>query len=285
MAKQLLEVLALQRMTAVKAGCRYQVKQQGFDYIKVYHTLEDSLYESLMKYANQATIPVVGHMPLTVDFEETLGSGQYSIEHIEIGQLERISPTLDLEAKAALLGKSKVWVCPTLIVFKKMNSKPGDPGLSRYYEQFVDPKTLMFWRRRLTGHPNQYALRQQFAQILYQNGGLFLTETDALNAYILPGFSLHEELAEIAKLGISNYEVLAMSTVNTAKYLNLLEESGTVSVGKWADLVLLDQNPLEDIENTRSIQGVMIQGRWLGRMVLDSLEADLIQYYQREVLD
>jgi hypothetical protein len=58
---------------------------------------------------------------------------------------------------------------------------------------------------------------------------------------------------------------------NPAKYLGGLDEFGTIGVGKRADLVLLDENPLENIANTRRIAGVMVKLRWYSRAELDEM--------------
>lgn len=87
----------------------------------------------------------------------------------------------------------------------------------------------------------------------------------------LPGFSLHHELELIRKSGLSNYETLKTATVNLARYFNAISQSGTVSEGKLADLVLLEKNPLNDISNTKTIVGVVIKGEWFDREKLDNL--------------
>jgi imidazolonepropionase-like amidohydrolase len=75
--------------------------------------------------------------------------------------------------------------------------------------------------------------------------------------------------------GLSNYDTLKTATVVPARYLNTISQSGTVSEGKLADLVLLEKNPLEDIKNTKTIIGVVIKGEWLDRKKLNELLLDV----------
>jgi imidazolonepropionase-like amidohydrolase len=75
--------------------------------------------------------------------------------------------------------------------------------------------------------------------------------------------------------GLSNYETLKTATVVPARYLNTISQSGTVSEGKLADLVLLDKNPLDNISNTRTVSGVMIRGQWFNRKKLNKLLLDV----------
>ena len=100
-------------------------------------------------------------------------------------------------------------------------------------------------------------------------GALLLSGTDAAIPFIVPGFGLHDELEALVSIGFSPYDALRTSTYNPAKYLGALRELGTVKVGKRADIVVLEGNPLEDINNTRKINGVMVRGRWFARGDLD----------------
>lgn len=98
--------------------------------------------------------------------------------------------------------------------------------------------------------------------------------TDVGNPFLFPGFSLHDELAAFVRAGLTPGEALKTATYNPAKYLGMLDRLGTVEKGKFADLVLLDANPLEDIRNTRKIRAVVLNGRYLDRAALDKLLAD-----------
>ena len=88
-----------------------------------------------------------------------------------------------------------------------------------------------------------------------------------------PGLGLHEELERLTEAGLGTAEALRAATLHPARYLDRLYELGTVEEGKWADLVLLDADPLEDIENARRIRAVMVEGVLLDRARLDSLLA------------
>ena len=83
----------------------------------------------------------------------------------------------------------------------------------------------------------------------------------------MPGFSLHRELDVLVAVGLSPYEALYTGSVAVAEFLG--SNGGVVAVGRDADLVLLDANPLDDIRNSRRIHGVMLRGTWYGAGALE----------------
>lgn len=99
--------------------------------------------------------------------------------------------------------------------------------------------------------------------------------TDCPIFYLTPGLSLHEELATLVKAGLTNQEALETATLNPARYFNLENELGLISEGYLADLVLLDANPLEDINNTKQINAVVREGKFRSRADLDQILQDL----------
>jgi imidazolonepropionase-like amidohydrolase len=88
---------------------------------------------------------------------------------------------------------------------------------------------------------------------------------------LVPGLSLHEELAMLVDAGLTPLDALRTPTVNAARVLGMTDSLGTIEAGKLADLVLLDANPLEDIGNTQRIAAVVLNGRYLDRQALDGL--------------
>lgn len=82
--------------------------------------------------------------------------------------------------------------------------------------------------------------------------------------------------------GLTPYQAIKMGTRNAAEFLGKLDEFGTVSVGKRADLVLLGGNPLHDISHFQEIFGVMIHGRWLQREELDMMLGEFAESYKKQ---
>jgi hypothetical protein len=110
---------------------------------------------------------------------------------------------------------------------------------------------------------------------LQDAGAGLLLGTDAGVDFSVHGFSVHRELEALVRAGLTPYQALLTGTRNVAVFFQTLDESGTVAVGKRADLVLLTGNPLVDIRHTAQPAGVMIGGRWLPRSEIDRRLAEL----------
>ena len=100
-----------------------------------------------------------------------------------------------------------------------------------------------------------------------------LAGSDVNSPHVFPGFALHDELALFVKAGLSPEAALAAATVSPARYFGAMDSLGTIAVGKLADMVLLDADPLTDIRNTRRIRAVVLNGRLLERTDLTRLLA------------
>lgn len=109
----------------------------------------------------------------------------------------------------------------------------------------------------------------------YRAGVPVMLGTDAGDSFVIPGASVHDELGELVKAGLSPAEALRAATLSGATFLGRTAEFGSVQAGRAADLVLLDANPLADIGNTRRIRTVIRGGRVFERAALDSMLASV----------
>jgi tetratricopeptide (TPR) repeat protein len=98
---------------------------------------------------------------------------------------------------------------------------------------------------------------------LHTASARILVGTDNPNPYVAPGFSIHEELQNLVECGFSPYEALKAGTTNAAEFVGASAEWGSVTVGKRADLLLLEANPLDDVSSVSRSVGVMVRGKWL----------------------
>ena len=128
-----------------------------------------------------------------------------------------------------------------------------------------------------------YAQQQVLTRVLKQNGASLLAGSDTATQanWVIPGFSLHQEFRELASAGLSPLEILQMTTLNGAEFLNRQATMGTVDAGKNADLVLLDANPVLDVANLGKIAGVVLKGKYFSKAALEKQKADVADAYSK----
>jgi hypothetical protein len=137
---------------------------------------------------------------------------------------------------------------------------------------------------RLRPGPYRYEGARKMVAILHDERVKILLGTDAGYPGVLAGFSLHGPRGELQNLvgaGLTPYEAIRAGTRDAAVFLGRLDQVGTVSVGKRADLILMDGNPLEDVANVARISGVLLRGRWLPRIEFRAMLEDLAESYRR----
>ena len=126
-----------------------------------------------------------------------------------------------------------------------------------------------------------YALQQSVTKLLKQNGAKMMAGSDSgvASVWVIPGIGLHQEFHELAAAGLPPLEVLQMTTLNPAEFLGLQSTMGTVDVGKNADLVMLDGNPILDVANLDKISGVFLKGKYFTKAALAQLAANTAAVY------
>jgi len=176
------------------------------------------------------------------------------------------------------------WQVPTLIreCTCKISDAPefrDDPN-----HRFVDPSTLKQWHdsgHRFDSLPtdtrdtfrDSYELELKITKIFDEEGVKILAGSDCSGAaWEVPGHSLHQELDAFAKAGLSPLRVLQTTTLNGAEFLDTSATMGTVEIGKVADLVVLQDNPIESIQNMHAVDGVMRAGQYYSNSDLGSIE-------------
>lgn len=269
-----------------------EARVAGYDLIKVYNKLSKPGYRGIILRAEQTGMPVVGHVVRSVGLEGVLGSGQRGIPHLEEFLPEyfgfRITDTTEVQGSkldpgaipylAGITREANVWVTPTMVTFKTMLAQAEglNSVLSRPEVKYI-PRVLMdalwgpgqnpysprFSHPRIIGNLREaLAFQNQMLRAFHHSGVPLLVGTDAPAAGVVPGYSVHEELANLVEAGLTPYEALVAATRNPAAYLGT-QEFGTVEEGRRADVLLLEANPLEDVAHAARITGVMARGRWL----------------------
>jgi imidazolonepropionase-like amidohydrolase len=283
------------------------LKKRGVDFIKVYSSLPREAYFAIADEANKQHIPFAGHVPDSVTAAEASDAGQKSVEHLygvalacshvsakRLHSFQEIAEHQVLEgetydpAKAKTLFdkfiKNGTWQTPTLTALR-VNAYWSDPRITQDARSKYIPESL---RQSWTNAPLLYRLnslppeagptqRKAFDMELELVGRMrragvrILAGTDTGNPYVLPGFGLHDELQLLVKSGLTTLEALQAATIRPAEFFGIAGAAGSIAEGKFADLVLLNADPLRDIANTQKIDSVVAAGRYFTRDDLDKL--------------
>jgi Amidohydrolase family len=181
------------------------------------------------------------------------------------------------------LADNNTYQVPTL-VWWNANASVDDPALVNDYRlKYVPNWARAEWdpaNLQKQNKPDQLVYLKSLAnrylelvRAMHRAGVPFLAGTDGPDPYVFPGFSLHDELELLVKAGFSNFEALQTATFYPALFMVKLDQYGVVETGREADMVLLNENPLEDIRNTRTIAAVVVGGTYFSRKDLDGMLA------------
>jgi imidazolonepropionase-like amidohydrolase len=272
-------------------------KNAGYDLLKIHPGVPRVAFDSLAATANRLRIPFAGHVPLEIGLDVALTSKYSTIDHLD-GFVEAmyngsqpltpqlngffglsIVKQLDQSRFPSIVDRVKasgVAMVPTQILMDNYtNDLTGEQLTSTEEFKYWVPQTVTQWRTMKNNllaqppaSPEQRkeftALRRKFIKTLYDSGVTFLLGSDAPQFWNVPGFSAHRELGALVAAGLTPYQALRTGTVDVAKFLGEEGRAGVVRQGARADLILLDANPLQNIGNTLRINGVVVNGRWLG---------------------
>ncbi|SDB55182.1 Imidazolonepropionase [Flavobacteriaceae bacterium MAR_2010_188] len=259
----------------------------------------ENYLETIRQAANRGLI-TSGHMPFSVTVDETVKAGIGAIEHLyyvlkgcsseeeeiteaikkkEIGfweslaQLRKTYNDSTASETFQLLKDNNVYVVPTLHIGGVLSYLDEVDHSKDDYLSLMEPGFIKTYEGRINGALNASAKARQerkeldtffqkLTKNLQENGVSLLagSDTGAFNSYVYPGISLHKELEAMVKAGLTPLETLRASAYNGARFLKKDTDYGTVEVGKVADLVILNGNPLKNIAETQNINMVIKNG-------------------------
>lgn len=263
-----------------------KAKSDGYDKMKVYSFLTKESYDAIIAAGREQKMDVVGHIPNALSVEYVVDSGQKMIAHTEevAKHAKGDYSSRKIDYYAARIADGGVWMTPTLVTTR------------RIIENFTTPDTLFSGpEAKYFAHPMQKEIwsfiagmnreippvaqqklrddfdkfQRPFTKVFHDHGGQLMTGTDSLFPRLVPGFALHQELHELVDVGLTPYEALRSSTTVPYEYLGEAAEAGTIAVGKRTDLLLVADNPLDDVAAASRIKGVLMRGRWIGKAEID----------------
>ncbi|MGD0338769.1 MAG: amidohydrolase family protein [Bacteroidota bacterium] len=292
------EVCLFAKNWEVRKAVREQARI-GYDAIKPYSSMTHSEFIALMEEANKQNIPVVGHIPASVCIDDVINYKMAGLAHVEELRYQFYKgydfsgwnipydkiDTTGLDDITQRLKSANIFVTSSLIPCKEyIDRRINDSAFnSRPEMRYFPLKTLSLskkegFKSREQYPDKEYWLLTSMFKSCHKNGVRIVLGTDSRWTNDVHGFSVHDELKLLVENGLTPYEALQAATKNAAISVNAIKEWGTISEGKRADLLLIDKNPLEDIENTKTIDGVFLNGAWYDHEALDNMLQEIYEY-------
>lgn len=287
------------------------IRQQGFDFVKIYNNLAQAEFEAVVAEARKQDLAVIGHIPRKYDALESLAGGQNAVAHTEelffsyfdgprsTGEDMIRNYRPDMSRLAALVDvmiANDVATMPDLsftftdlIMWDDLDILWSDPDFP-----YLHPAIASMWERggiNRRSNIGNFVVREQWKYDLireltrqFQDAGILqVVGTDAALPGLYPGKAVHRELTELVKAGLSTYDALTIGTSNAGEFLRKFIDKdiriGRIEPGYKADIVLLTDNPLEDIRNARTVVGVSVNGRYTARSGIDAKREALKSRY------
>ena len=293
-----------------RAFVRHQ-KAQGVDAIKVYDRLPREAWLAIVAESRAQGLDVVGHRPLGVSAIEAAAAGQRSIEHARVLLHESFPGSIALRAAAEsgewredrrrmvdehdpamareifeVFVANGTWYVPTHLT-RWVDAYANHPSVrDDSLHRYLHPLMRWQWLEDVDAtlaRDSSAAARRAYRD--FHEKGLDLTGAAhaagvgilAGTDYLVAGADLHRELEQLVAAGLTPAEALRTATVNPARYMNATADYGAIEVGKVADILLLDADPLDDIRNTRRIRAVVFNGNVYDRPALDELHRVVVK--------
>ncbi|PYO93956.1 MAG: amidohydrolase [Gemmatimonadetes bacterium] len=261
-------------------GRRLVEEQQaaGFDHLEIHEGLTRETYDTIVATAKRLGMRFAGHVPDSVGVYHALESGQASIDQLDnyvetAGGPDSADDRRIAQVVAATCAAHARTV-PTMALWETFLGTEDSASLAARSElRYVPPAWRTNWAEQLAQlrgsapPPRErlatLALRRRILRALQTAGCSIAVGTDSPRLYSVPGFSMVREMRSMAAAGLSTQQILRAATWDAARYFGAEQEFGSVAVGRRADLLLLNGNPLSDLANVGQRAGVMVNGRWL----------------------
>ena len=278
-------------------------KNAGYDFLKLHPGLTKENFAAIAATAKEVNIPFAGHVSFDVGVWRAINAGYATIDHLD-GFVESLVPGIEnrREQETGLFGlfiadkadetgipklmdslrSHHIWVVPTQALAERWfhPTRDADTLANEPEMKYMDAGTVNNWittKKNLLNNPNYnqstvtrlIELRKTLIDQCNKNGVGLLLGSDAPQVFDVPGFSVHHELRYLVDAGLTPYEALKTGTLNVGKFLNR-EDIGIIKIGAVSDLVLLNGNPLDDINQSKNIEGVMMGNLWLSKEYINA---------------
>ena len=268
------------------------VKDNNYGFIKILSIKNQEIFTQLDSLCKKYDVPLGGHFPRlamgnSLNEDVFFNSNYKSIEHLGglVGE-----PNL-FESRIQAIKKNDIYICPTLLwystgsgqySYEQLEKLPGMEFVSKETMQEWIEKTKIYrekigeqaYKDEVAKELKDLEEKHQVIARLQKEGIKMLLSPDASSKYMMTGCNMVNEMELLKNANLSNFEILQMATVNFATFHK--EYNGVIKVNKPADFIILDQNPLEDLQTLKNIKGVFYNYNYLDSKTLEDMKKKLL---------
>ena len=268
------------------------VKDNNYGFIKILSIKNQEIFTQLDSLCKKYDVPFGGHFPRlamgnSLNEDVFFNSNYKSIEHLGglVGE-----PNL-FESRIQAIKKNNIYICPTLLwysigsgqySYEQLEKLPGMEFVSKETMQEWIEKTKIYrekigeqaYKDEVAKELKDLQEKYQVIARLQKEGIKMLLSPDASSKYMMTGCNMINEMELLKNANLSNFEILQMATVNFATFHK--EYNGVIKVDKPADFIILDQNPLEDLQTLRNVKGVFFNNNYIDNKALEEIKKNLL---------
>ena len=260
---------------------------RDFDFVKILSIKNETLFKMLDSLCEVNEIKIGGHFPSNLTDAQIFKSSYASFEHLGglTGQSEL------LENRLQEIKKKTIFICPTLswysvgsgrYSYEELRTQPGMQYVSKEMvnswiektKQYRDKLGAKAYKEEVNIELGKLDEKYLIIKKLNELGVNMLLSPDSSSKYMVAGFGVVGEMELLKNAELSNFEILKMATVNFSDFFK--EDYGTIEAGKEADFILLNDNPLENINTLKTIEGVFFNENYLSKDALNKLSESIL---------
>ena len=268
------------------------VKEHNYGFIKILSIKNQEIFTKLDSLCKKYEVPLGGHFPRlamgnALNEDVFFNSNYTSIEHLGglVGE-----PNL-FESRIQAIKKNNIYITPTLLWYSIGSGQYSYEDLQKLHGmEYVSKTTMQEWLDKTKVYRDKIGeqaykdevakelkdLEEKYQVIarLQKEGIKMLLSPDASSKYMMTGCNMIDEMELLKNANLSNFDILQMATVNFAAFYK--EYSGFIKIDKPADFIILDKNPLEDLQTLKNVRGVYFNYNYLDVKALEALKKTLL---------